>query len=154
MNWTRVGIFPEETRLHGMAAYAPLVLRLFIGTFLVYVSQDNVFNSERMTEFETFLGGFGFPAPHLMAPLSAYAQFVAGLCLLVGFATRLSALVMIANFLVALLTVHVGLPFREALDPFAMLAAATALVLLGPGRLSVDQALATRHPQRHGLARA
>lgn len=121
------------------ADFAPLALRLFAGIFLIYMSQDNVFSAERMAEFTGFLAQFGFPAPRVMAPLSVYAQFAAGLALLAGFMTRIAAAVMIVNFAVALAMVHPSLPFREALDPSAMLACSIALLLLGGGRWSLDR---------------
>ena len=130
------------------ADFAPLALRLFTGTFLVYMSQDNVFSAERMAEFTGFLTQFGFPAPQVMAPLSVYAQFVAGIALLAGFMTRIAAAVMIVNFLVALAMVHPSLPFREALDPTAMLASSIALLLLGGGRWSLDRLMLGRQPKQ------
>lgn len=126
------------------AAYGPLPLRLFAGTFLVYMSQDNVFDRARMQEFVAFLAGNGFPVPALLAPLSVYAQFLAGTCFLLGLWVRPVAAVMIVNFLVAIAGVHLRLPFRAALEPSAMLAAACALLLLGAGALSVDAALQRR----------
>ncbi|MBA3889129.1 MAG: DoxX family protein [Gemmatimonadaceae bacterium] len=123
------------------ADLAPLALRLFAGTFLIYMSQDNVLSGERMSEFVGFLRQFGFPAPEVLAPLSVYAQFAAGIALLGGVMTRVAAAVMIVNFVVALTMVHPSLPFREALDPAAMLACSVALLLLGGGRWSVDRVI-------------
>ena len=121
-----------------------LFIRLFAGTFLIYMSQDNVFSSARMDEFERFLSGFGFPLPAAAAPLSVYAQFLAGLCFLLGFGTRIAAAVMVVNFVVALAMVHTRLPFREALDPSAMLACALSLFMTGAGPWSVDAWLRRR----------
>jgi putative oxidoreductase len=122
----------------------PLPIRLFAGTFLIYMSHDNVFSAARMAEFEKFLGQFGFPAPAFMAPLSVYAQFAAGVLFLLGLWVRPAAVLMIGNFLVALAMVHTRAPFREALDPSAMLAAAVSLLLTGAGAVSVDAWLARR----------
>jgi putative oxidoreductase len=115
-----------------------LFIRLFMGTFLIYMSQDNVFDQARMLEFERFLRQFGFPAAPVGAHVSAYAQFVCGILILVGAFTRAAAAVMIVNFIVAIVMVHTRLPFREALDPSAMLAGASFLLFHGAGRPSID----------------
>ncbi len=121
-----------------MERYAPLVLRVFAGVFLVYKSQDNVFSGARMDEFEAFLAMNGFPLPALSAAVSVYAQFACGLLFLAGFAVRWAAAVMVVNFVVAIAGVHVGLPFDTWLEPCAMLAASAALLLTGAGPVSVD----------------
>ena len=126
-----------------------LFIRLFMGTFLIYMSQDNVFGAERMAEFERFPRQFGFPVPSIAARVSAYAQFVCGILILVGAFTRAAAAVMIVNFIVAIVMVHTRLPFREALDPAAMLAGALSLLFHGAGVPSVDAVLA----RRRGAAR-
>jgi putative oxidoreductase len=127
------------------APWAPLVVRLFLGTFLIYMSQDNVFSSARMVEFERFLAQNGFPAPRLLAPLSVYVQFVCGILILAGLFTRWAALFIFVNFIVAIVGVHLKLPFRTFLEPTAMLSAALALFLGGPGRLALDN-LYNRNP--------
>jgi putative oxidoreductase len=118
--------------------YAPLFIRLFAGVFLIYMSQDNVFNWARMLEFEQFLRQFGFPLPLASAVVSVACQFAAGILFIVGAFVRPAAAVMVFNFIVALVMVHRKLPFREALDPFAMLASSLFLLFNGAGRLSVD----------------
>lgn len=131
-----------------LRAFGPLPLRLFAATFLVYMSQDNVFDAARMDEFVRFLGQFGLPFPTLGAHVSVYAQFGAGLLFVVGLWVRPAALVMIGNFLVALGLVHTRAPFREALDPSAMLAVAVSLLLTGAGALSIDGWRAARRAAR------
>ena len=127
---------------------AALFIRLFMGTFLIYMSQDNVFDRARMLEFERFLRQFGFPLPVLGAHVSAYAQFACGVLILLGAFTRTAAAVMSVNFAVALAMVHTRLPFREALDPSAMFAGALFLVVHGAGVPSVDAWIARRSHTR------
>jgi putative oxidoreductase len=122
--------------------FAPLAIRLFLGVFLVFMSQDNVFSAARMDEFARFLAAHDVPSPDLAARVSVYAQFACGILLAIGFATRWAALVMIVNFVVALAAVHRGLPFRTWLEPCAMLACSIALFIGGAGRVSLDWRLA------------
>jgi len=121
----------------------PLLLRLFVAFVLIYGTQDNVLSSERMLEFRDFLEGHGFPYPLASAWLSVYAQFLCGWLILFGFLTRVAALVMIINFVVALLTVHVGLPFSANIAPLAMLFGSLFFGFHGAGPYSVDARIRT-----------
>ena len=127
--------------LDRFGGFAPLAIRLFLGTFLIYMSQDNVFSAARMDEFEQFLAQHSFPAPEIAARVSVYAQFVCGILVLVGALTRWAAFVMIVNFVVALIGVHRLLPVRTFLEPCAMLACSIALFIGGAGRVSIDAIL-------------
>jgi len=118
---------------------APFVLRLFTGVVLIAMSQDNVLSSARMDEFEKFLQQFGISEPALAARLSVYAQFSCGILMLLGAFTRWAALVMVVNFVVAILGVHTKMPLRTFLEPCAMLATSMALVFMGGGVLSIDR---------------
>ena len=126
-------------RLDGARVWAALPIRLFLGGFLLYMSQDNVFSAARMEEFVQFLAGNGFPLPQQAARLSVWAQFVCGGLIIIGLATRWAAAVMVVNFLVAIAGVHLSLPVRTWLEPCAMLAAALMLLLHGAGPLSIDE---------------
>jgi putative oxidoreductase len=123
---------------------AALVLRLFVAFVLVYGTQDNVFHRERMLEFRDFLGQHGFPSPLAAAYLSAYAQFATGILLALGLLTRPAALVVVANFLVALFMVHLRLPFSANIAPLAMLVGGIYFVLAGAPRWSLDAVVARR----------
>jgi putative oxidoreductase len=139
--------------------YGAAFIRLAVGYHLVYGTQDNVFHDSRMLEFAEFLRAHGFPFPLFNAHLSAYAQFVCGLLFVVGAATRPAAAVMVVNFVVALLMVHVGRPYPENAPAFFMLAGALFLLLNGAGRPSVDAWLGrasrpVRQPRSSGDAGA
>ena len=120
------------------------LFRLFLGATLVYGTQDNVFSSARMLEFRDFVAENGFPAPLFSAYLSAYAQFICGLLVLVGLATRWASAVMVINFVAALVMVHWGLPFAANISALAMLFGSLLLLFHGPGAYSVDAALQRR----------
>ena len=118
--------------------YGPLFIRLIVGYRLVWGAADNVFSYARMLEFSEFLAGHGVPWPLVAAFVSAYAQFIAGLLFVVGAYTRLAAAVMLINFTVALLLVHIGQPFLDNYDALVMLFGAAFLFVHGPGSASVD----------------
>ena len=116
----------------------PLLLRLFLGFTLVYGTVDNVLQREHMLAFRDYLAQNGFALPLASAYLSAYAQFICGLLILVGLFTRWAALVMVVNFVVAFLMVHVGLAFGLNIAPLAMLFASLCFVFYGAGPISLD----------------
>jgi putative oxidoreductase len=70
---------------------------------------------------------------------------VCGLLFVVGLATRPAAAVMVVNFLVAVLAVHLGRDlFVDTFPPLAILATSVFLLLNGPGRPSIDAVLERR----------
>jgi putative oxidoreductase len=123
---------------------APFLFRLFIAFVLIYGTYDNVASEARMHEFRDFLSANGFPMALEMAYLSAYGQFIAGLLLVVGFLTRAASLVVIVNFVVALVMVHLKLPWSANIAPLAMLVGGIFFLLYGAPRYSVDALLAAR----------
>ncbi len=118
--------------------YGPLFIRVIVGYRLVWGTADNVFSYARMTEFSEFLAGHGVPWPLLAAFVSAYAQFIAGLLFALGAYTRLAAAVMLINFTVALLLVHIGQPFLDNYDALVMLFGSAFLFVHGAGGASMD----------------
>lgn len=121
------------------SGWGVLALRLAIGARLVEGTQDNVFSAERMHEFATFLAGHGTPLPLFSAYLSASAQFLCGTLLILGLLTRPAALVMVINFIAALVIAHRATPFLQTWQALMMLAGAIYFLFCGPGALSVDR---------------
>jgi putative oxidoreductase len=134
---------PALIRLEDLAL---LLLRVGTGAFLVYGTWDNVSEPARMAEFAGFLRQFGFPAPGLMAPLSAYAQFLGGLLLIGGFLTRWNGLVQALQFTVAIVMVDRFAPtgLRGVWPAGALVLIGLYLAARGAGRLSVDAAFEPR----------
>lgn len=131
-------------RLDKFKEYGPIFIRLIIGFHLVYGTQDNIFSYARMEEFAAFLSAHNVPFPLFSAFLSAYAQFICGILFILGAATRYAALVMMINFIAAILIAHLGDPYPAKFPALMMLAGACFLFLHGPGELSVDRLLARR----------
>lgn len=123
---------------------ARLLARLVIGAFLVWGVWDNVASAARMEEFETFLARHHFPAPHLLAPVSVYAQLSVGLAFIAGFATRWAGVICATNFVVALVMVDRLAGVRGAFPSVALILIGLLMMTGGAGRFSLDGWLARR----------
>ncbi len=119
--------------------YAPLFIRVMAGFHLIYGVQDNVFSWERMLEFERFLGAHYFPFPLMCALVSVYAQLICGLLFIAGLWTRVAALIMIFNFVVAILSIHIGDAYPSMFPAIAMLSCSLFLLFNGAGKWSMDK---------------
>ncbi len=128
----------------GYKEYAPLFIRLLVGAFIIWGVQDNIFSSAHMAEFEQFLAQRGVPSPAFAARLSVYAQLICGLSFLLGALVRLTSVVMIINFIAAIIIAHRGDTFRGMFAALMMIAVALFFLLHGAGRLSVDEWLERR----------
>jgi putative oxidoreductase len=125
-----------------------MLLRAVTGAFLVHGTQDNVFSAERMREFVAFLAQHGFPWPHLMAPLSVYAQFLCGVLLVLGLLTRSAGLVVAINFVVAVVMVHWQQDFRGWWPALVLVLLGLHFAAQGGGRYALDPVLAGWHRDR------
>ena len=116
-----------------------LLLRLFIGIRLIYGVIDNVLHWERMIEFADFLQQFKFPFPLVSAIVSVYAQLIAGILILIGWKIRWAALVMVINFLVAIIMVHREQTLEQMTPPLAILFSNLLFFFTGAGQYSLDR---------------
>ena len=91
------------------------------------------------SEFKLHLPGgpYPFPAPAAMAFLVGCAEIVLPILLVLGLATRLSALALLVMTVVVQLTVPDGWPIH-----LTWAAMALGLMAWGPGRISLDHLLA------------
>lgn len=119
-------------------AYGAFFIRLIIGFHLIYGTQDNIFSWSRMLEFQDFLQAFGFPLPLVSAVVSVYTQFFCGILIILGAYIRFAAVLMIFNFLVAILAVHLGDTYPNTFPALMMFCAALFFLLNGAGKPSID----------------
>ena len=137
--------------LPGNARHADLgllLLRCVTGAFLIYQSHDNVFSPARMDEFVKFLTQFGFPAPELLAPLSVYAQFAAGIAFILGLFTRWAGLITAFNFIVAVYMVHWNDPVPGIWPAAILIFLGLYFGLRGSGRFGLDPLFEGRSRRR------
>jgi putative oxidoreductase len=131
--------------LRGLGDVALLLLRILVGSFLMWGTWDNVASAERMQEFVQFLTALHCPAPELAAPVSVYAQFICGGLIVLGLLTRWAGLVMTFNFVVAVALLTLGggeSDFRALFPPLVMIAVPLLLATHGAGRYAADAVLA------------
>ena len=118
-----------------------MLMRVLTGAFLIYQSHDNIFSSERMLEFEKFLGGFNFWRADLMAPLSGWFQFLCGIAFVLGLVTRWAGLITAFNFLVAVWMVHWPQDFAGWWPAVVLVFLGLLFGTAGAGAYSIDQML-------------
>ena len=142
-----------------LATSAPAVvilIRLVVGA---------VFLSEGIQKFlfpgDPGVGRFvkiGIPAPELMAPFVGVVEIVCGASILIGLLTRLTAISLTIDMLVAISTTKIPILIKsgfwamahEARTDWAMLLGAIFLPIVGAGALSIDARLASESEHGNG----
>jgi putative oxidoreductase len=124
--------------------YGMFFVRLIVGFHLIYGTADNVFSWTRMLEFRDFLASRGVPWPLFAANLSAWAQFLCGILFILGLFFRPAAVVMIINFIAALLIAHRAGGYPPAALALMMLFSSIAFLIHGPGRPALTRAAAAQ----------
>ena len=92
-----------------------------------------------MIEFRNFLEAFGMPFPLFSAVISVYSQFFCGILFILGWKVKEAGLIMIFNFIVAILLVHLDDPYPNIYPAISMLAGATFMTFYGNGKISVEE---------------
>ena len=121
--------------------FALLLLRVFVGVFLIWSVWDNVTDSARMREFSVFLAQHKFWAPEILAPISAYLQLLIGVGFLLGACTRWAGLLCVVVFVVAIAMVDRHGGMRGIFPSGCLVVIGLYLATYGAGRFSVDAAL-------------
>jgi putative oxidoreductase len=120
-----------------------LLVRLYWGWQLVESGWGKLHNLEKVTEFFTSLN---LPMPAQMAVFISCVEFFGGLFLAIGLFSRMTALVLTVNMIMAYVTAD-----REALlsffsdpdkfsaaAPYVFLVASLIILIFGPGKFCVD----------------
>jgi putative oxidoreductase len=89
----------------------------------------------------------GIPAPEIMAPFVGVVETGCGLLILVGLGTRMAAVPLIIDMIVALASTKLPIflqqgfwkMMHEARTDFSMLAGSIFLLIVGPGLWSLDE---------------
>lgn len=117
--------------------YAAVVLRLAVGGVFLHHGWWKVHNFAAVTDM---VHGIGFPFATVFAAILTGIETLGAVCVILGVLTRIWALMMAVEMVVAILTVllpHGQVPEVEGL----LLAGALTLVTLGDGPLSIGVTL-------------
>lgn len=131
-----------------MKDWASLPLRISLGIIFVAHGLQKVFGAfggPGIEGFSQMLSGLGFQPALVWAYVAALVELLGGLCLIAGFLTRISALLIFVLISVATFKVHLanGLFMSKGGIEYnlVILSACIALLILGPGKLSVNKKL-------------
>jgi putative oxidoreductase len=127
------------------AGLAPLVVRVIVGIIMALHGWQKLQGGP--ANFGQALAGLGVPLPVFMAYVVTFVELVGGILLIVGLLSRLAALLLTIDLVVAILLVKVNVGFLSPegavgaeLD-LALIAGFLVILLAGPGRLSLDHVL-------------
>lgn len=132
-------------RITGALAFlAPLLTRLVIGVGFYYTGHGKLGNLQKVTGFFSDLG---IPFPGANAVFIAGLEYIGGMCLVAGLATRIFAALLCCSMTVALLTADKSTLLEKIpadvtdVTSFVYLLFLIWLVLYGPGPISLDHLL-------------
>ncbi|HEX9160956.1 MAG TPA: DoxX family protein [Thermoanaerobaculia bacterium] len=135
------------------ADVAALLLRLIVGAVFIPHGYTKIFGAGGVASFAADLPNFGIPS--FLGYIAAYAEFYGAILLIIGLLTRLDAFLLACTMAVAVLVVQLPDAFRgaavgasrvfeimKAIElPLSLFGGTAVLVLIGPGRFSVDAAV-------------
>lgn len=116
---------------------ALLVMRIVLGAIMIGHGYHKVFGG--MDKVVHMVSGLGLPG--WLAYLSAYTEFFGGILVIAGLFTRVVALAILIDMLVAIAKVHWknGLIGQGGYEfPLSLAAIAFALILFGAGPIALD----------------
>lgn len=121
-----------------------LILRLVLGlTFFMHGAQKVLgwYGGGGLEGTAAFMNSLGIPT--FLGYISSFWEFLGGICLILGFLTRIWSVGLVINMLVAILLVHSGFFVSEGGIELALvlMVVSLAVTLLGPGKYSIDHSI-------------
>ena len=131
-----------------------LLMRLFVGLFLILSVWDNITDSARMQEYVSLLAKHGVGSPKILAPVSVYLQFAIGLGFVLGMFTRWAGIFCVIHFAIAIVMIDRLTGMRGTFPSGCLVVIGLYLATHGAGRFSVDEVLrANQQPRANGGVR-
>ncbi len=135
-------LFGGEAGLSFAANTGLTLLRVFVGVSLAFTHGHlKIPPSEGLI---TSTANLGFPMPTLFAWAAAMSEFMGGILLALGLATRVAGFFICSTMLVAILGVHAADPFQKKELAFLYLFVAGAFMIKGANDWSIDGLLRKR----------
>jgi putative oxidoreductase len=133
--------------VHRLAGFAPLVARVIVGIIMAAHGLQKLTQMGPGNFGGQMLAGMGVPLPVFTGYVVTFVELLGGILLIVGLFSRLAALLLTIDLVVAILLVKVNVGFLSGssgtgaeLD-LALIAGLLVVLLAGPGKLSLDHAL-------------
>ncbi len=121
-----------------------LLLRVFTGVLLIHHGYEKLANIDNFAD--AFVRPLGLPFPITLSYIAAFSEVGGSWLLITGLLTRFGALAILGTMTVAIYhavsTAGFNIYLLELLGLY--FASATAILAVGPGRLSVDELIARR----------
>ncbi len=132
----------------GLASWGPDFIRLGLAFTFILHGYPKLFGPQPGPGgFSQYLEGMGVRPSLFMAYVVGCVEFFGGICLLLGFLTRLAALLLAIEFLVVILKVKWSKGFTMDKGgwewDWALLMMAVSLLVTGPGRVALDHSIRT-----------
>jgi putative oxidoreductase len=129
------------------AGFAPLVVRVIVGIIMAAHGWQKLTQTGPANFGGQMLSGMGVPLPVFMGYVVTFVELFSGILLILGLLSRLAALLLTIDLVVAILLVKVNVGLLSGssgtgaeLD-LALIAGLLVILLAGPGKLSLDHAL-------------
>lgn len=122
-----------------MQEWALMPIRLVLALIFLKNGLGKVFGllgGPGINGFTDFMSKFGFKPALFWAVLVSYSELICGALFLLGLFSRFAGAVVCIIMVVAILKVHLTSGFEY---PLIIMAACIALILLGPGKLSLNK---------------
>lgn len=128
---------------HFLASFLLLAIRVFFGVLLIYAGLGKFAEARTVAEY---FASINIPLPSISVYVVAIIEVLAGAALVVGFATRFAALLLIIIMVGAFATAHIAIFSGFWADPsviltekaFSFLLGALVILCFGPGVISLD----------------